>query len=239
MKRASVTTQLWILTTLAMILAPRVARGDGGIVQLRETRGPFSVTVFVSPESVSGELTDVSVLVQSQKNGDVVLDADVSLSLIPPEGVAMNESDPFCGPSSGGATFQSVNVTPNSLTVRATRDQASNKLLHAALLRLDAAGNWKLRVAVSHNSDSADFDCLLPVTTASATLSGLWPYLAFPPIAIAAFALNQKLRRQFLERGVDPGNLPINRPRHGMKRWMLDGSAAARIDKFQSESIPQ
>ena len=238
MKRASVSTQLWILTGLAMMLAPCVVRGDGGVVQLRETRGPFSVTVFVSPESVSGGLTDVSVLVQSQKNGDVVLDADVSLSLIPPEGVAINESDPFCGPPSG-TVFQSANVTPNSLTVRATREQASNKLLHAALLRLDAAGNWKLRVAVSHNSDSADFDCLLPVTTPSARLSGLWPYLAFPPIAIAAFALNQKLRRQSLERGVDPGNLPINRPRHGIKRWMLDGSAAARIEKFQSESIPQ
>jgi hypothetical protein len=238
MKRASINTQLWILTALAMMLVPRVARGDGGIVHLRETRGPFSVTVFVSPEVVSGGLTDVSVLVQSQKNGDVVLDADVNLSLIPPEGVAMNESDPFCGPS-GGTVFQSANATPDSLTVRATRDQASNKLLYAALLRLDAAGNWKLHVAVSHNSDSADFDCLLPVTTPSARLSGLWPYLAFPPIAIAAFALNQKLRRKSLERGVDPGNLPINRPRHGSKRWMLDDSAAARIDKLQSESIPQ
>ena len=236
MKRASISTQLWILTALAMMLAPCVARGDGGTVQLRETRGPFSVTVFVSSETVSGELTDVSVLVQSRKNGDVVLDADVTLSLIPPEGVAINESDPFCGPPSG-TVFQSANVTPNSLTVRATREQASNKLLHAALLRLDAPGNWRLNVTVSCSSDGVSFDCVLPVTTPSARLSGLWPYLAFPPIAIAAFALNQKLRRQSLERGVDPGNLPINRPRHGIKRRMLDSSAAARIDKFQSESI--
>jgi len=214
MKRASISIQLWLLTALAMMLTPHVARGDGGIVQLHETRGPFSVTVFVSPEAVSGGLTDVSVLVQSQKNGDVVLDADVSLSLVPPEGVAMNESDPFCGPSGGGAALQSGNMMMHPLTGRATRGQASNKLLYAALLKLDAAGNWRLNVTVSRGSDSARFDCLLPVTTASAKLSGLWPYLAFPPIAIAAFAVNQKLRKHSLERGVNPGHPPIDRTIH-------------------------
>ena len=88
----------------------------------------------------------------------------------------------------------------NSLTVRATREQAYNKLLYAALFKLDTPGNWRLNGTVSHNSDAARFDCLLPVTTASPKLSGLWPCLAFPPIAIALFALNQKLRRDSLEK---------------------------------------
>jgi hypothetical protein len=199
MKRTNLRFQIWSVTALCIMLAPRLARGDGGIVHLRETRGPFSVTVFVSPEAVSGGLTDVSVLVQSQKNGGVVLDAEVMLSVIPPEGVAMNESDPFCGPY--GAAFQPANVTPHSLTVRATREQASNKLLYAAPIKLDAYGNWHLHVLVSRTSDNADFDCQLPVSAASAKLGGLWPYLALPPIAIAVFALNQKLRRNSLEKG--------------------------------------
>ena len=197
MKRTSLRIQIWSVTALCLMLTPRIARGDGGIVQLRQTRGPFSVTVLVSTETVSGGLTDVSVLVQSQKNGDVVLDAEVTLSLIPPEGVAMN-SDPFCG--SYGAAFQPANVTLHSLTVRATREQASNKLLYAALLKLDAAGNWPLQVNVSRGPDNARFDCLLPVSTISPRLSGVWPWLAFPPIAIAVFALNQKLRRNSLEK---------------------------------------
>jgi len=192
--------QSWILTALIVMLAPCVARGDGGIVQLRETRGPFSVTVFVSPEVVSAGLTDVSVLVQSQKSGDVILDADVTLSLIPPEGVATNESDLFCGPSGSGTAFQSGNVTPQPLSVRAARNQASNKLLYAALLKFDTPGNWRVQVTISRGSDSARFDCVLPVTTASAELLALWPYLAFPPIAIAAFAMNQWLRRHTLEK---------------------------------------
>jgi hypothetical protein len=149
-------------------------------------------------------------LVQSQKNGDLVLDADVSLSLMPPDDATLNELDPFCGPS-GGDSVQSANVTPHSLTVHATREQASNKLLYAAPIKLSATGNWRLKLTVSRSSDSASFDCLLPVTKPSARLSGLWPYLAFPPIVIAAFALNQKLRKRSLERGVDPGYRPINR----------------------------
>jgi len=189
MKRASISIKVWGAALLCIMLMPRIARGDGSIVRLQETRGPFSVTVFVSPEAID-RLTDVSVLVQSRNSGDVLLDADVSLSLIPPNGTAIADLDPFCGPSGGR----------DSTTVLATRERASNKLLYAALLKLDAPGNWKLNVTVSRSSDTASFDCFLPVTTTLTKLSGLWPYLAFPPIAIAAFALNQKLRRDSLEK---------------------------------------
>jgi hypothetical protein len=45
---------------------------------------------------------------------------------------------------------------------------------------------------------------------------------------------------EILQRGADTQKYPVQlvRPRDGIKRWMLDGSAAARIDKFQSEAIP-
>lgn len=44
---------------------------------------------------------------------------------------------------------------------------------------------------------------------------------------------------EVLQPGTDPQKYPVQqvRPRHGIKRWMLDGSAAARIDKFQSDLI--
>ena len=44
---------------------------------------------------------------------------------------------------------------------------------------------------------------------------------------------------EVLQLGTDAQKYPVQqvRSRHGIKRWMLDGSAAARIDKFQSESI--
>jgi hypothetical protein len=187
------------IVTAFIMLAPLLVRGDGGIVQLHEVQGPFSVTVFVSPEAGHSGLADVSVLVQGRKNGEVVLDADVSLAIAPPEGVATNRSEPLCGPSPTDGAFQLPDMRLQPVTVRATRDQASNKLLYAAHLELRAAGNWRLHVNVSHGSDNATFDCFLPVGATSVKLSGLWPYLAFPPIAIVAFAMNQRLRRHSLE----------------------------------------
>jgi len=199
MKRSSISIQIWALAFFHM-LAPRFARGDGGIVQLREVRGPFSVTVFASPEAACGVVADISVLVQRPENGEVVLDANVSLALDPPKGLVLNRSEPLCGPPSAAAAFQLPDMTQHQIKARATREQAFNKLLYAAPLELNASGDWRLHVLVSRGSDSAGFDCLLPITMAPAQLSGLWPYLVLPPIAITAFALNQRLRKHSLEK---------------------------------------
>jgi hypothetical protein len=197
MKRSRTSIQVWIVTAAFTMLAPRLARGDGGIVQLRENKGPFSVTVFVAPEAALGEFADVSVLVQGRTNAEVILDADVSLTADPPGGVAINQSDTLCGAASDAAAFP--DLTQHQVKAQATREQASNKLLYAAPLKLSATGNWRLHVLVSRGSDSESFDCLLPVTRSS-TLAGLWPYLAFPPLGITAFAINQRLRKHSLEK---------------------------------------
>jgi hypothetical protein len=192
-----------VVAALVATLAPHLARGDGGVVRLHEAKGPFSVTVFVPPEPAVGSLVDVSVLVQWRKTGEVILDADVSLAVEPPTGLALARSDPLCGLSPTAATVQSPDLTQQKPTVPATRDQASNKLLYAAALNLNSAGDWRLHVYVLRGSDTARFDCLLPVTQASAKLPGLWPCLVFPPIVIAAFAMNQMLRRHSLERAFE------------------------------------
>jgi len=200
-----------LIVAFFTMLAPRVARADGGIVQLREAQGPFLVTVFVSPQAVEGGVTDVSVLVQERKSGDVVLDADVNLAVAPPPDVSNKESDPLCGLSSTAVASRLTESTLHSVQVRATREQASNKLLYAAPLNLDVPGDWRLHVTVSQRTDTAEFDCLLPVTRQSRGLAGLWPYLIFPPIVILAFAANQWLRRHSLETGHESQPRPFSR----------------------------
>ena len=191
MKRVNVYSRVCFVIALFAMAAPRVAVGDGGLVQLCEAKGPFLVTLFMSPETVSGGPCDLSVLVQWQKNREVVLDADVSVAINPPPSLALNRSDPICGlPSSAGAV-----QFPHPVNGRATREQASNKLLYAMPVEFNVPGIWHLHLTVSRGPDSAAFDCPIPVASTSANQSGLWPYLAFPPIAIAAFALNQKLRK--------------------------------------------
>jgi len=194
MKRTGLGVQVCIATTLFCLFLPRFAKADGGIIRLQEVQGPFSLTVFSSPEAASGGLTDVSALIQERESGKVILDADVRLALSAPDSSALNQLDEFCGvPATGTRPLQGLN-SPTS--VRATREQASNKLLYSAPVELNAPGNWKLHMLVSRGTDTARFDCLLPVASISGKLIALLPYLLLPPLVVAAFALNQWLRRQ-------------------------------------------
>jgi len=206
------------------MLVSRISRADGGVVLLHKDQEPFSVTVFVSPEAAREGLTDVSVLVQTRKSGEIVLDAVVSLSIDPPAGLALAGSEPFCSVSPSAPAFQLSEMRHPQATVPATRAQASNKLLYAAALKLNLAGDWRLHVNVSRGPDTARFDCLLPVAPPSAKPSPLWPYLFLPPIAIAAFAMNQRLRRNSLERPLDANLSPFAQSQTAASGWACQKS---------------
>jgi len=188
-----------MLSTLFIVLRPLIARADGGIVRLHQASGPFLVTLFVSSEVVRAGPADVSVLVQQRTNGDAILDAAVGLTFIPPTG-SMSRADSFCGRPSAAITPDLPDATEGTLNVKATREQTANKLLYAAILKLNATGNWRLQLNISRGPDNAIFECVLPVSAASTNLRPLRPYLFLPPIIIAFFAMNQWLRKGVLER---------------------------------------
>jgi hypothetical protein len=192
----------WLIILLLTILMPWPAKGDGGVVLLRESQGPFSVTVFGGPERTPDGLSDVSVLVQWRYNGEVVLDAGVTLAVDSPNGLAMDRSEPFCGVSGPPAAIQSGDMREPLAGVAATRDQASNKLLYAATLKLNATEGKRLHVYVVRGAENARFECPLLVTKTTPKSALLWPYLAFPPIVIMAFWMNQWLRRGSLQKGL-------------------------------------
>jgi len=195
-----ITSQAWLAVALISALTPQLAKADGGVVLLHEAKGAFSVTVFVASEATPGGLTDLSVLVQSSTNGDVLLDADVDLAVVSPKGLASAPSELFCGTPPAPALSQFPDGSQSQAPVPATREKASNKLLYAAALNLNSKGDSRLlHVYVSRRTDNAQFDCLIPMTQTSVKASGLWSCLLIPPIAIAAFAMNQKLRKHLLE----------------------------------------
>lgn len=187
-----------LLALLSLGLSLANVRADGGIIRLRDARGPFVITIFTAGDPILDRPLDVSVLVQGRGTGEAVLDADVRFTLSPPDGPAMKPPDEFCGMST--VMMGLPGETNDPAIVRATRAQAANKLLYAAPLKLDAPGDWKLHVLVSHGIDSARLDCLLPVALGSDKLSGLFPYLLLPPLVVAVFAVNQGLRRQPLRK---------------------------------------
>jgi hypothetical protein len=156
---------------MIVVLAPLVAQADGGTVCLRETSGPFLVTVFVSPYPLRVGPADISVLVQDQRTGGVVLDPVIKLAIHP------------------------VLANGSHLLTQARSELATNRLLHAARLDLPDPGRWVLNVSVSRGREETVLSTTLQVEPGTNRIAVVWPFLLFPPLAIGLFAIHQVLKR--------------------------------------------
>lgn len=156
-----------LAAVLAVLALPAAAGADGGLVRLSQAAGPFTITVFTAPTPLRAGAIDVSVLVQRAGGGEVVDDAAVTVTLR----------------GGSGAT----------ITAAATRAQATNKLLYAALLDLPAAGAWE--VAVEVQARGATAAVAFPVTAAPPLppWRAYWPYFLLPFAGIGLYALHQWL----------------------------------------------
>jgi putative membrane protein len=113
---------------------------DGDIVRAQKVSGPFHISVFTSPDPVPSGEFEVAVLVQGENTSSVILDSDVEIT------VETSEA------ASGKLEF-----------VRASRDQAQNKLLEAATVELPKDGTWVLHIAVRRGSDQGSLMCFVQV----------------------------------------------------------------------------
>jgi hypothetical protein len=165
------------------------ALADGGIMRVREVQGPFVVTIFTASDPQQDSPVDVSVMVQERDSHNAILDATVKLVFTPPSGAFAEPIEQTCG-SSGMAS------PDTQLTIAATRRQASNKLLYAAPIKFNAAGNWQLQAFIRRDGDAVKIACSLPVSPPPRKFIALLPYLILPPLLVSLFAVNQSLRRQ-------------------------------------------
>jgi hypothetical protein len=159
-----------------LLLVPIFANADGGVVRLREASGPFLITIFTASDPLRAGPLDLSALVQDGRSGETILDATVDIAIQPLD-----------------------RDRPTFLT-RATHEQATNKLLQAAMINVPTAGRWRVRVEVRHGPDEVTVATELQVAPPPPRLAAIWPYLLLPPFAIAAFALHQTLRQSALHR---------------------------------------
>jgi hypothetical protein len=156
---------------LLLLLATGAAYADGGTVRIREEAGAFRITVFSAPEPLRAGNADLSVFLQRRDSETPVLDANIVIQLAGPPPAA-------------------------PIQARATRDAATNKWFHAALVEIPSAGIWTLRVTVQSGADTAEVTGRMLVAPRTPPLLALWPYLALPPLAVGAFALREWLRRR-------------------------------------------
>jgi hypothetical protein len=150
---------------LALFACAAAAAADGGRVRVRQEAGPWTVTVFASPDPLVAGPADLSVLVQDRDGGSVVPDARVVFVLRGPAG--------------------------DERAVTAGR--GANRLLGSAVVTFATPGDWLLSVRVHRAGASAELSCALRVRPGPSRLAGLWPYLAFPPFGVALFALHGAL----------------------------------------------
>jgi cytochrome c oxidase assembly factor CtaG len=152
--------------SLATLASSDASDDDNQVLRFKGQSGPFAVAVFTQSGELSPGPTHFGILIQDRNTQDVQLDATIDLTVAA-------DSDAK-GPSS---------------TVRAARAEDENKLLQTAELNVPNEGDWKLHIAVKHNSGGAEF--LLPLhVVGQQTSSGhahQWSYIAL--LLLAAILL--------------------------------------------------
>ncbi len=167
-----------LLCTLAPCL------GDGGVIIARQTVDGMDLTIFASPVPLRAGPVDVSVLVQDVKSGESVMDAAVAVSWSPQSSASEDWLPPCCSMKS------------NSDNIPATRGHSQNKFLYSAIVPVRSAGKSELVVRAIHADREAFLACDITAAPPRAPALAYWPFLALPPMAVAGFALHQRLGRK-------------------------------------------
>jgi hypothetical protein len=158
---------LCLCAALPLFVPARQARGDGGIVRVSRRAGPYFVTVFTTPTPLRAGRADVSVMVQIGATGRVVTDHRTTVLLTKP-----GDSGP-------------------AKSYRATRAQATNKLLRAAIIEFPSPGTWTVEVAVQGTSGPSRVAFNADVLPAPPQWFELLPWIVWPLLPIGLFALRE------------------------------------------------
>ena len=158
-----ISVALLALTMLAC--SGEVARADGGrLVRVERTNG-WIVSVFVAPDPPRVGPVDVSVLVQEEASGSVIVDADIAVTLKAVEGA--------------------------TTSAPANRTQATNKLLQSALLTTPSAGDWQGIIDCRVGNAKAEIPFTLQVAAAPPAWTKLAPWILWPFAAVAIFVAHR------------------------------------------------
>jgi hypothetical protein len=138
---------------------------------LSEKRDGFLITVFTAPAPFRAGPVDISVLVQDALTGE-------------PEPAPQTR-----------VTVRMTNPGQLALEHPATREAATNKLLHAAQFELPEPGRWQLEVEVEGVHGLAVIGGELEAAAPLPRWRELWPWIGWPALAIGLFGIQVIARR--------------------------------------------
>ena len=139
---------------------------------MRQDAGPFVVSLFTTPETPAVGLADLSVMVEEQGSGTVLLDADVVI------------------------TLSSEDARSAPVIAHLSHAHATNRLLQDAVVQLPRAGRWHALVHVSEAGREASAATDLTVGNYSARRGTIWLFAVLPIGAIALFAWVQVAKQR-------------------------------------------
>jgi hypothetical protein len=148
--------------------APALA--DGGSMRLTGKQGSYRITVFTEPTPFRAGAVDISVLVQDASTGDPLASVKVTVRMTKPGRPA--------------------------LEYPATTEAATNKLFRAAQFELPEPGRWALEVEVQGSHGLAVIGGELDAAEPLPRWRELWPWISWPALAIALFAIQQFFARR-------------------------------------------
>jgi hypothetical protein len=153
-----------LIVALVLAFVAASAHADGGRLQMRQVAGPFVVSLFTTPESLAVGAADLSVMVEGQGSGTVLLDADIVITL----------------------TSADVGIAP--VVAHLSHAHATNRLLQDAVIQLPRAGRWHADIHVREAGREANASTVLTVANYSARRGTVWLFAILPVCAIALFA---------------------------------------------------
>jgi hypothetical protein len=169
-RRTHQRARVFEIVLVSLALMQGAAFADGGQLQGSELSGPFVISLYTSPIPLRTGTVELTALITNSADRTPVLDATVQILL-------RSETHP-----------------ESAFVMKAMR--GGDGLRYFATPKLKAAGRWSIRIEASNSQGSGTFIRTLAVEDALPIYISLWPVLAFPPVAIAVFALQQRLRKR-------------------------------------------
>ena len=161
-----------LIAALVLAAAAVAAHADGGRLQMRQAAGPFVVSLFTAPESLAVGDADLSVMVEEQGSGEVLLDADVVIEL----------------------TAEDAGSAP--VIAHLSHAHTTNRLLQDAVVQLPHAGHWHAVIHIREAGRDATTSTVLTVANHSARRGTVWFFAILPICVVALFAWVQVAKQR-------------------------------------------
>ena len=147
------------------------AYADGGRLRMHAPAGPFTVTLFTTPDPLRADEADFSVALERAATGELVDDARITLVLTPV--------------AEGGR---------GRIELPATHQAATSAFMQAADVKLPHGGDWTVTVVVREGRESGECSTALEVLPASPLGGQIFWEIMLVPFALLFFAVHQRLK---------------------------------------------